>query len=147
MADLRGKVVALGFIFTRCADVCPIATAKMLMIQRALGEQFGRDVFFVSVTVDPGHDTPQVLTRYARALGSDPSGWAFLTGSPEAIKDVAMRYGVFHDQRTGGNVSHNLLTSLIDRKGILRVQYMGERFDSDELLHDLRDLATEGTSP
>ena len=147
MADLRGKVVALNFVFTRCADVCPIATAKMVQIQRALGEQVGRDVFFISVTVDPEHDTPEVLARYARALGCDPSGWAFLTGSPAAIRDVARSYGVFHDRRSGGEVDHNLLTSLVDREGTLRVQYMGERFDPRELLHDLRDLMSEGNSP
>lgn len=143
-AELRGKVVAVNFVFTRCTDVCPIATAKMVQIQRSLGEQFGTDVYFVSVTVDPEHDTPDVLSRYAHALGCDPSGWAFLTGSHESIKDVARRYGVFHDRPSGGEVQHNLLTSLIDREGMLRVQYMGERFDPSELLHDLRDLATEG---
>lgn len=147
MAELRGKVVALNFVFTRCADVCPIATVKMVQIQRALGEQFGRDVFFVSVTVDPGHDTSEVLARYAGAFGYDPSGWAFLTGSAAAIRDVARSYGVFHDRRSGGEVDHNLLTSLVDREGTLRVQYMGERFDTRELLHDLRDLMAEGSSP
>jgi protein SCO1/2 len=145
-AQLRGKVVALNFVFTRCADVCPIATAKMVQIQRALGEQFGRDVFFVSVSVDPAHDTPEVLAGYAGALGFDPSGWVFLTGSPAAIKRVARSYGVFHDRRSGGEVDHNLLTSLIDREGTLRVQYMGERFDPGELLHDLRDLIAEESS-
>ena len=51
-AELRGKVVALNFVFTRCTDVCPIATAKMVQMQRALGDTFGREVFFVSVSVD-----------------------------------------------------------------------------------------------
>lgn len=146
MADLRGKVVALNFVFTRCVDVCPLATDKMVGIQQELGEQFGRDVFFVSVTVDPEHDTPEVLVHYAGAFGCDLSGWAFLTGSPIAIRDVARSYGVFHKGRSDGEVAHNLLTSLVDREGTLRVQYMGERFDPDELLHDLRDLMSEDAS-
>ena len=146
-AELRGKVVALNFVFTRCTDVCPIATAKMLQMQRALGEKFGRDVFFVSVTVDPVHDSSELLARYARAFGYDPSGWVFLTGAPAAIRDVAQSYGVFHERRSGGEVDHNLLTSLVDREGMLRVQYMGERFDTRELLHDLRDLMAEGSPP
>ena len=145
-AELRGKVVALNFVFTRCTDVCQIATAKMVQIQRSLGEHFAADVFFVSVTVDPEHDTPEVLSRYATALGYDPSGWAFLTGSPQSIKDVARSYGVFHDQPPGSEIQHNLLTSLVDREGTLRVQYMGERFDPSEMLHDLRDLVAEGNS-
>lgn len=145
-ASLRGKVIALNFVFTQCTDVCPIATAKMVQIQHALGEKFGRDVFFVSVSVDPEHDTPEVLAGYAKALGCDPFGWAFLTGAPEAVRDVARSYGVFHGQSSGGEVEHNLLTSLVDREGIMRVQYMGERFDPNELLHDLRDLAAEESS-
>ena len=144
MAELRGKVVAMNFIFTRCVDVCPIATAKMVGIQRKLGAAFGEDVYFVSVTVDPQHDTPERLAGYARALGCDTSGWAFLTGSAKQIHHVARSYGVFHDQLHDGQVSHSLLTSLVDREGTLRVQYMGERFDPDELLHDLRDLVAEG---
>lgn len=146
MADLHGKVVALNFVFTRCTDVCPIATAKMVGIQQSFGEQFGQDVYFLSVTVDPDYDTPDVLARYARALGCDPSGWAFLTGSPAAIRDVARSYGVFHDRPSGGEVEHNLLTSLVDREGTLRVQYMGERFNASEMLHDLRDLVAEGNA-
>lgn len=143
-SELRGKVIALNFVFTRCTDVCPIATAKMVQMQQALGEQFGRDVYFVSVTVDPDHDTPSVLSRYAEALGCETSGWAFLTGSPTSIREVARSYGVFHDRPAGSDVQHNLLTSLVDREGILRVQYMGERFDPKEMLHDLRDLVAEG---
>ena len=147
MADLRGKVVALSFIFTRCSDVCPIATQKMVRIQQELGEQFGRDVYFLSVSVDPEHDTPNVLADYAEAFGCDTSGWVFLTGSAAEIRDVARGYGVFHQQDSGEEVRHNLLTSLIDRDGMLRVQYMGERFDPQELLHDLRDLLAVDATP
>lgn len=143
LADLRGKVIAVNFVFTRCADVCPLATAKMVGIQRKLGDAFGKDVFFVSVSVDPEYDSAETLASYARALGCDTSGWAFLTGSAAQIHRVARSYGVFHDQASDGRVNHNLLTSLVDREGTLRVQYMGERFDPDELLRDLRDLMAE----
>lgn len=158
-AELRGKVVALNFVFTRCTDVCPIATAKMVQIQHSLGEHFGRDVYFVTVSVEPEHDTPRVLDAYARALGCDPAGWSFLTGTPAAVRDVARAYGVYYEKpsgeqssddgssggrRSGGEVEHNLLMSLIDRDGTLRVQYMGERFDPAELLQDLRGLMAEG---
>ena len=141
--DLRGKVVAVSFVFTRCTDVCPIATYKMVGIQNRLAEHFGRDVVFISVTVDPEHDTPEVLSHYAIALGSDLSGWAYLTGAPARIREVARNYGVLYRQNSEGKVEHILLTSLVDRTGTLRVQYMGERFDPDELLHDLRNLIAE----
>lgn len=146
-ADLRGKVVALNFVFTRCADVCPIATYKMVAIQEALGDRFGRDVAFVSVTTDPDHDTPEVLAEYARVFDADTSAWTFLTGPAAAVQDVARRYGVYYKRRSDGEVEHILLTSLIDRDGNLRVQYLGDRFDPDEMLHDLQKLIDERSTP
>jgi protein SCO1/2 len=70
-------------------------------------------------------------------------GWAFLTGTPPEIKDVVQRYGVFARRTDRGDVDHTFLTSLVDRTGTLRVQYMGVRFDPDEMLRDLRSLLRE----
>ena len=116
-------------------------------MQTKLGSDFGARVFFLSVTVDPGHDTPAVLKGYARAHGANPAGWAFLTGTPAEIRDVARRYGVYVRKSPGGDVEHTFLTSLIDRDGVLRVQYLGVRFDPDELLSDVRRLLTEASGP
>lgn len=145
MHELRGKVVAVSFIFTNCADVCPLLTVKLVGIQNQLGSAFGEDVFFVSITVDPEHDRPEVLKRYASAHGYNPAGWSFLTGSEDKIRRAARAYGVFHEKQSAGSVDHNLLTSIVDRSGTLRVQYMGDRFDPREFLHDLRDLMAEKT--
>ena len=98
---------------------------------------------FVAITVDPERDTPDVLKSYARAHGARGAGWAFLTGTPAEIKDVAQRYGVFARKTDRGDVDHTFLTSLVDRDGALRVQYMGVRFDPDEMLRDLRSLLRE----
>jgi protein SCO1/2 len=143
LADLRGKVVMVNFIFTNCADTCPLLTAKLVEIQDELGRNFGAKVFFVSITVDPKVDHPEELRNYAEAMGTDPIGWAFLTGAPEKIQQVARQYGVVADKRPDGEVDHNLTTSIVDRDGILRVQYIGERFDQREFLHDLLDLIDE----
>src|SRR5690349_6366515 len=59
--QLRGKVVALTFIYTGCPDVCPLLTEKMAQVQGELGADFGAKIFFVSITLDPERDTPQVL--------------------------------------------------------------------------------------
>jgi protein SCO1 len=143
LRDLRGKVVAVTFIYASCADTCPLLTAKLAGLQARLGADFGPRVFFVSVTVDPERDTPEVLRRYAEAHGARPAGWAFLTGTPAEIRDIERRYGVFSRQNPGGDVDHTFLTSLIDRDGVLRVQYLGVRFDPDELLGDVKGLLRE----
>ena len=143
LGDLRGKVVAVTFIYANCADTCPLLTAKLAGLQAKLGADFGPKVFFASITVDPERDTPEVLKRYAQAHGAKPAGWAFLTGTPIEIGDVEKKYGVFAKKNPRGDVDHTFLTSLIDRDGILRVQYLGVRFDPAELLADVRSLLRE----
>ena len=143
LADLRGKVVAVTFIFTTCPDICPMLTSNMAQVQEALGDDFGKSVAFVSITVDPENDTPGVLKEYAEAFGADLGGWAFLTGDPSALKQVAQGYGVFAEKAVGGGVDHTLLTSIVDPRGVLRVQYIGYRFDLEEFRGDLLSLVGE----
>jgi protein SCO1/2 len=147
LRDLRGKVVAVTFIYTSCVDTCPVLTAKMAALQARLGRELGTRVFFASVTVDPERDTPEALKRYAEAHGANPAGWAFLTGTPTEIRDVERRYGVYARKNPRGDVDHTFLTSLIDREGVLRVQYLGVRFNPDELLGDVRSLLREMSRP
>jgi protein SCO1/2 len=144
LADLRGKVVAVTFIYAACTDTCPLLMAKLAGLGRRLDKDLGASVAFVAITVDPERDTPDVLRGYAQAHGARGAGWAFLTGTPAEIKDVARRYGVFARRTDRGDVDHTFLTSLVDRAGALRVQYMGVRFDPDEMLRDLRALLREG---
>ena len=98
---------------------------------------------FVAITVDPARDTPEVLRQYGAGHGARPPGWAFLTGTPEEIREVAQRYGVYVRRNPGGDVDHTFLTSLVDADGVLRVQYLGVRFDAGEFLRDLRALLAE----
>jgi protein SCO1 len=143
LGDYRGKVVAVTFIFTRCTALCPFLTPTMSFVQDQLGPDFGPNIAFVSITVDPQRDTPEVLKDYAQAFGANLSGWAFLTGSPDTIADVTRRYGVFAARTGDDNVDHTFLTSIIDQRGILRVQYVGVRFDPEEFRRDLVSLLQE----
>ena len=143
LQDLHGKVVLVTFIFTTCPDTCPVLTYKMAGLQKRLGRDFGSRVHFVSMTVDPERDTPDVLRRYAQGYGANFAGWSFLTGDPDHIDAVVRAYGVFAKKQEGGNVDHTFLTSVVDQSGTLRVQYMGTRFDPGELLKDIRALLHE----
>ena len=143
LADFRGKVVAVTFIYTLCTTTCPVLTPMMSFVQDQLGPNFGTKIAFVSITVDPERDTPQVLKEYAQAFDANLAGWAFLTGTPDAIRDVTRRYGVFASKTANGDVDHTFLTSIVDPRGILRVQYVGVRFDPDELRRDLLSLLQE----
>ena len=143
LMDLRGKVVAVTFIYTLCTNTCPVLTPMMSFVQDQLGADFGVKIAFVSITVDPERDTPEVLKQYAQAFGANLAGWFFLTGPSDVIRDVTRRYGVFALKSANGDVDHTFLTSIIDRRGILRVQYLGVRFDPNEFRHDLLSLLQE----
>ena len=143
LTDFRGKVVAVTFIYTSCTSTCPVLTPMMSFVQDQLGRDFGRNIVFVSITVDPERDTPQVLKEYATSFGANLSGWSFLTGSPAAIRDVTRRYGVVASKNINGDVDHTFLTSIVDQHGILRVQYAGVRFDPEEFKRDLVGLLIE----
>ncbi len=143
LRDYRGRVVAVTFIFASCTDACPLLTDTMARVQDKLGSTFGSQIAFVSITVDPDRDTPGVLKQYAQNFGANLEGWAFLTGDPGAIREIGRRYGVFAKKTASGDVDHTFLTSLIDPKGNLRVQYLGVRFDLEEFRGDLLKLLGE----
>jgi protein SCO1/2 len=143
LADLRGKVVAVTFIFTLCSATCPVLTPMMSLVQDRLGPDFDTNVAFVSVTIDPERDTPETLKLYAQMYGADVPGWHFLTGEASTIQDLTRRYGVFASKTTDGDIEHSFLTSIVDRHGIIRVQYLGVRFDPEEFRRDILSLLRE----
>ena len=91
---IKGKVVAINFIFTSCQAVCPAETARLRQVQQALGDRVGRDVFFYSISIDPDRDTPEVLKAYAAKFGVGP-GWQFLTGSEEEVIMLQKKLGLW----------------------------------------------------
>lgn len=85
-AELRGRVWIGNFIFTRCGSTCPRQTRDMVRLQNDLADHARRDeIHFVSITVDPEHDTPEVLTAYAEQYKADLNHWSFLTGERKGI--------------------------------------------------------------
>jgi cytochrome oxidase Cu insertion factor (SCO1/SenC/PrrC family) len=90
---LVGKTVLLGFMFTRCEGACPLLAGKLNQIARALGDAYGRDVQFVTVSVDPEHDRPADLKRFLEVHRAPQPGWSFLTGTPADVRLVLRRLG------------------------------------------------------
>jgi protein SCO1/2 len=93
---VKDKVVAINFIYTKCSDACPMETARLLEVQRLLGDRVGKDIFFISISIDPEHDTPAVLEAYAENWKTGP-GWTFYTGKDEDISTLRKKLGVFDE--------------------------------------------------
>lgn len=141
LISLRGKVVAVTFVYTYCSNICPLLTHELVEVQDALGADFGRKIAFVAITLDPEQDTPEMLKLYAQAHGANLAGWNFLTGPVGSVREVARRYGVVAIKNNNAAIDHNLVTSIVDASGVLRVQYAGMRFDPNEFRRDLLSLA------
>lgn len=143
-AQLRGRVAVITFIYTSCSDACPIVTSKLMTVHRQLGSEAGK-VMFVAITIDPLHDSPAILRRYAELFSTPSDHFVFLTGDFDQIQEVVRDYGAYFNPRAERDVDHTFLTSIVDQAGILRVQYMGWRFDPEEFLGDVRSVIKEGT--
>lgn len=83
------RIVVMDFVFTTCTTICPLLSSKMARLQERLGDRLGREVFLVSVSVDPVRDTPAKLLAYAEKWKAKP-GWTFLTG-PKADVDAVLK--------------------------------------------------------
>ena len=119
LESLRGKTWVMDFMFTRCPNQCPMMSFKMAALQNVLPKA----VQFASVSVDPEHDTPDILSRYAKRFKAQEGRWFFLTGSKE---EVARLLKAAHLGDSGEPSMHSLRFILIDKRGAVRGYYNSE---------------------
>ena len=119
--DYLGKVYVIEFFFTTCPSICPIMNKNLVEVENELGEN--KDFGIVSISIDPQHDTPEVLKQYAENYGIDNPNWNFLTGDKEEIYKLANKgFGIFAntDETVPGGFAHSGMFALIDREGYVR---------------------------
>ncbi len=143
--DLRGHVWVADFIFTRCPDVCPALSTRMAKLQEPLAT--GDDpVRLVSLSVDPAHDTPEVLAGYAERYGAGP-GWLFLTGSRDTLVALlrdGFKVAFSDDGPPSAPITHSDRFVLVDRQLRVRGYYHGSDDDQVRRLEaDARALRAE----
>jgi cytochrome oxidase Cu insertion factor (SCO1/SenC/PrrC family) len=138
LENLRGKVWVADFIFTSCAGMCPVMSGKMQRLQATLPAGVG----FVSFTVDPERDTPEVLTAYAKRYGADPERWLFLTGPKDALHRLSRDgFKLALEEATGTviePITHSSRFVLVDKAGQIRGYYSAEE---DEAMSRLAEDA------
>ena len=93
---VRGKVVVFNMMYSVCTGICPGNTANLLQVQQTLGDRLGKDIFMVSMTLQPEFDTPKALNDYVKSYGIK-TGWTFLTGQPKEMDVIRRKLGFFND--------------------------------------------------
>jgi len=125
LGSLKGKVVLLEFIHLGCQNVCGTLISKFSQIASDLGPDLGSRVVLLSITNEPGEDTPEKLLNLARSSNAELNGWLFLTGKPEAIDGVLSAFGVKNEKMPDGSVGHITRVFLLDRDLRTTGEYQG----------------------
>lgn len=133
-ASLRGKVIAVNFIYTRCAlpQFCLRVSNTFGVLQKRFKEQLGRELVLLTITFDPQRDTPEALSKYAAQWKADPKTWHFLTGAVADVRRVCAMFGVdyFPDE---GLMNHSVRTAVIDRNETLVANIEGNQHTPEQL--------------
>ena len=143
LSGLRGKVVALTFIYTRCPlpNFCPLMDRKFSELAAQLGAVPARAdrVRLLSVSFDPDHDTPAVLAGHARRVGARPPVWTYASATPEALREAGPALGLMYGP-VKGEIVHNLVTAVIAPDGTLARLERGGDWTPAELLKTIGGL-------
>lgn len=143
--DYEGKIYVTDYFFTTCPSICPVMSSQLSRLQDKLKKSsLLGEVKLLSHTVDPAHDTPEVLREYANNLGADSAHWNFVTGNQEDLYDQA-RHGYFltalPSDTAAGGFFHSDTFVLIDRNRHIRGYYDGTSTQSvDALFEDIKLL-------
>lgn len=150
LADLKGKVLLVSFVFTTCSGSCPATTHRLGRVQQALKERGlleGGRVRLLSITLDPARDTPDVLRRYRKLYDADPSSWTFLTGSRPRVEKVIAAWGMWAKPAANGQLDHPSRVFLVDQRGRVREIYNLDFLKTPWVVEDVEALLKEAPAP
>ena len=145
-SEWKGTATLVTFIYTRCPlpNFCPLMDQNFTTIQRSLAKEDGLrgKVKLVSVTFDPDHDTPAILSAHAARLKADPAVWTFLTGDKPSLDKFAAKFGVslIRESDQTKTITHSLQTTLLDANQKVVKFYPGNDWTPGAVLGDLRSL-------
>jgi protein SCO1/2 len=146
LADLRGRTLVVDFVYTQCKGPCPILTGLHAELWRSLDPTLRERVHFVSISLDPEHDTPEVLTEYAETRGADLSGWSFLTGPKTEVEEVVRRWGIGTLRAADGTIDHLVASFLVDPQGQIAKRWLGLEHSLEEKRAEIARVASAAAS-
>lgn len=139
-----GNILVTDFFFTTCPTICPIMKSQMLRVYEAFENT--PEVLLLSHTIDPEHDTVEVLGEFGRRLGIDPDKWRLVTGPKDVIYPLAKQYmlGVAENKQAPGGYIHSGSFCLLDSRQRIRGYYDGtDTEEVNRLIRDIKGLLNE----
>lgn len=149
--ELEGQVYIASFFFTRCGSICPTIMNGIKRIQEGFERKGVTGVRLVSISVDPEHDTPGVLSEYASRLGVDPSRWTLLTGDPPSVNAIVVDgFKTPMDRPVDGapgpfDIAHTGKVVLVDGQGRVRGYYGTDELGLDEVYNRAQHVVGQET--
>ena len=144
LSDLRGKVVAMTFIYTRCPlpDYCIRMSNYFARIERALKKDpsLTNKWHLLSITFDTKHDTPEILRKYGKNYNANFADWSFVTGTEQTIRKATDGFDMIIQTSEGGLIDHNLMTALLDTKGNLVEVFDSNQWNPEDLARRMKEL-------
>jgi protein SCO1 len=141
-ASLKGKWLLVDFIYTRCPGPCELMTNRLTHVADDLNTDMGKNVEFVSVTLDPEHDGPKQLRDWAQAQGAERPGWLFLTGTLQNVEEVMAPFKVKRGVESDGTIDHVIEVFLVGPDGHERRQYSPYEAAPKAIANDVMSLAS-----
>ena len=146
MSELRGNVVALTFVFTRCPlpDFCPREADNLSQVMRTLRSDatLSTNWQLLSISFEPENDPPRVLESYAKRYQYDPERWTFATGAYEQIQPLGSHFGLYFGRNVSpDNQNHNLRTVVLDPQGRVADIIIGNRWAPDQVIQAIKRAA------
>ena len=142
LASLGDRVLIVDFIYTSCPGPCPVQTSLQVELQRKIPPALRGEIQFISISLDPEVDRPEVLENYGAVRGVDFSNWSFLTGPTEQVAEVVQRWGVGSVRKPDGTIDHTLVRFLVQKGRVIERYWTSEGRD-DAILGDMIALAKE----
>jgi len=139
LSELRGEPFLASVLYTRCPTVCPRVIAELKRLERSAEE--GLPTRFVLFSLDPAHDTPEVLRAFAEVHALNPETWTLLTPEPGALEPLTRALGVASGPDAAGGIAHSAVIAVVDGEGRVRRRHVGLGSPAAALAAELRASA------
>jgi protein SCO1/2 len=140
LAEHRGKLMLVSFIYASCPSVCPLLTAKIQAMTTKHDAEQSQKLSVLTFTLDPNTDSPHKLNEYASSHGIKNKNWHFLTGDETTMKIIANSFNVISLAKRNGDYEHSSDLHLINKEGVLVKSYPGLNLDMTVIAKDIKTL-------